>query len=77
MQRLVFLNSKYVNFKDAKIHIEDRGLQFSDSIYEVIPFYGKKLNVAYLPAGFNPSHYDLPLNVNVRFWPLSQVLFTK
>ena len=43
MQRLVFLNSKYVNFKDAKIHIEDRGLQFSDSIYEVIPFYGKKL----------------------------------
>jgi len=43
MSRIAFLNSKFVNFKDAKIHIEDRGLQFSDSVYEVIPFYNKKL----------------------------------
>ena len=43
MTRVVFLNSKFVNFKDAKIHIEDRGLQFSDSVYEVVPFYNRKL----------------------------------
>ena len=43
MVKLVYLNSKYVKFQNAKIHIEDRGLQFSDSVYVVIPFYNKKL----------------------------------
>ena len=43
MSRIAYLNSKYINFNNAKIHIEDRGLQFSDSVYEVVPFYNKKL----------------------------------
>ena len=43
MSRIAYLNSKYINFDKAKIHIEDRGLQFSDSVYEVVPFYNKKL----------------------------------
>ena len=43
MSRFVYLNSKFIKFKDAKIHIEDRGLQFSDSVYEVVPFYNKQL----------------------------------
>ena len=43
MPKIVFLNSRYIEFKNAKIHIEDRGLQFSDSVYEVVPFYKKKL----------------------------------
>ncbi len=36
MPNLAFINNKFVNFKLAKIHIEDRGLQFADSVYEVI-----------------------------------------
>ena len=36
MSNLVYLNSKYIPFKDAKIPIEDRGFQFSDSVYEEI-----------------------------------------
>ena len=43
MPNFVYLNNKYVNFKDAKIHIEDRGLQFSDSVYEVIKVLKNKL----------------------------------
>ncbi len=43
MPKIAYLNSKYINFNKAKIHIEDRGLQFSDSVYEVVPFYNKKL----------------------------------
>jgi len=39
----VFLNSNYINFKDAKISIEDRGLQFADSVYEVISVLDKHL----------------------------------
>ena len=43
MSKIVYLNSKFVKFRDAKIHIEDRGLQFSDSVYEVISFYNQQL----------------------------------
>ena len=43
MPNFVYLNNKYVNFKDAKIHIEDRGFQFSDSVYEVIKVLNHKL----------------------------------
>ena len=43
MSKIAYLNSRYIKFSNAKIHIEDRGLQFSDSVYEVVPFYNKKL----------------------------------
>ena len=36
MTKFAFINYKYVNFKNAKVHVEDRGLQFADSVYEVI-----------------------------------------
>ena len=42
MSKIVYLNSKFVKFRDAKIHIEDRGLQFSDSVYEVVSVYNNK-----------------------------------
>jgi len=43
MPRIAYINNKYIKFKEAKIHIEDRGLQFADSIYEVVGIYKKKL----------------------------------
>jgi D-alanine transaminase len=43
MPNLVYFNSKYLLFKNAKIPIEDRGLQFSDSIYEVVKIINKKI----------------------------------
>ena len=43
MQNLVYLNSKYIPFKAAKIPIEDRGFQFSDSVYEVVKIINKKI----------------------------------
>jgi len=36
MPNFAYINNKFVNFRNAKIHIEDRGLQFADSVYEVI-----------------------------------------
>ena len=36
MPDFAFINNKYIDFKKAKIHVEDRGLQFADSVYEVI-----------------------------------------
>ena len=43
MVKYAYLNNKYVKFKDAKVHIEDRGLQFADSVYEVVSFYNQQL----------------------------------
>ena len=43
MSKLAYVNSKYIDFKNAKVHIEDRGLQFADSIYEVVAIANKKL----------------------------------
>ena len=43
MPNIAFINSKYIEFKNAKVHIEDRGFQFSDSVYEVLKVINKKL----------------------------------
>lgn len=36
MPRIAYVNGRYIPHADASIHIEDRGLQFADSVYEVI-----------------------------------------
>ena len=43
MPKIAYINSKYIKFNEAKIHIEDRGLQFADSVYEVVAIYKKNL----------------------------------
>ncbi len=43
MPNFAYINNKFVNFKSAKVHIEDRGLQFADSVYEVIAVLDKNL----------------------------------
>lgn len=36
MSRIAYVNGSYVPFSDAVVHIEDRGYQFADGVYEVI-----------------------------------------
>tara|TARA_B100001059_G_scaffold134536_1_gene134844 strand:- start:1963 stop:2823 length:861 start_codon:yes stop_codon:yes gene_type:complete len=43
MNRIVFINGNYVEEKDAKISIFDRGLLFSDAVYEVTAIIDNKL----------------------------------
>ena len=43
MHRFAFINNKFISFNKAKVHIEDRGLQFADSVYEVVPVINSKL----------------------------------
>lgn len=35
MPRIAYVNGRYVAHRDAAIHIEDRGYQFADGVYEV------------------------------------------
>ena len=67
MKKIAYLNSRYINFKNAKVHIEDRGLQFSDSVYEVVPFYKKKLiefNFHILRLKFSLKELNIRYKVN-------------
>jgi D-alanine transaminase len=37
MGRLAYVNGRYVPHQNAMVHIEDRGYQFADGVYEVVP----------------------------------------
>jgi len=43
MGKISYVNGRYLNHRDATVHIEDRGYQFSDGVYEVIAFYNRRL----------------------------------
>jgi D-alanine transaminase len=35
MARIAYVNGRYVPHRDANVHVEDRGFQFADGVYEV------------------------------------------
>jgi D-alanine transaminase len=36
MSRVAYVNGRYVPHRDAAVHVEDRGYQFADGVYEVV-----------------------------------------
>jgi len=36
MSRIAYVNGRYVPHREARVHVEDRGYQFADGIYEVV-----------------------------------------
>ena len=36
MSRIAYVNGRYLSHRQAAVHIEDRGYQFADGVYEVI-----------------------------------------
>jgi len=43
MSRIAYVNGRYVPHRAARVHIEDRGYQFADAVYEVIAIANGKL----------------------------------
>lgn len=43
MSRIAYVNGAYVRHADAAVHIEDRGYQFADAVYEVWSVFGGQL----------------------------------
>jgi len=41
--RIAYVNGRYVHQAEAVVHIEDRGYQFADAVYEVWALFGGKL----------------------------------
>jgi D-alanine transaminase len=43
MPKIAYVNGRYVPHNKASVHIEDRGFQFADSVYEVIACLGGEI----------------------------------
>ena len=43
MARIAYVNGRYIPHRDAMVHIEDRGYQFSDGVYEVCEIRGGRI----------------------------------
>ncbi|MBI1239532.1 MAG: D-amino-acid transaminase [Alphaproteobacteria bacterium] len=43
MPRIAYVNGSYRPFSQAMVHVEDRGYQLSDGVYEVIPILGGRM----------------------------------
>lgn len=66
MSRIAYVNGQYVPHGDAAVHIEDRGYQFADGVYEVIPIVsgkmiGEKGHMDRLWRSMNELKMDAPM----------------
>jgi D-alanine transaminase len=43
MSRIAYVNGRYLPFRNATVHVEDRGYQFGDGVYEVCEVRGGRL----------------------------------
>lgn len=43
MKKITYINNNYINHNKAVVSVEDRGLLFSDSIYELISVFNSKI----------------------------------
>ena len=43
MSRIAYVNGRYLPWRDATVHVEDRGYQFSDGVYEVCEVRGARM----------------------------------
>ncbi len=68
MSRIAYVNGRYLPHRDAAVHIEDRGYQFSDGIYEVIGVTGGRI----LDEEPHLDRLDRSLGALSIRWPMSR-----
>jgi D-alanine transaminase len=69
--RYAYVNGRYVPHQDGAVHIEDRGFQFADGVYEVIPIVNDNL----VDAGPHLDRLDRSLSEMKIAQPLSRRVF--
>lgn len=68
MSRVAYVNGRYVPHRAAAVHIEDRGYQFSDGVYEVMAITGGRL----LDADLHLARLGRSLRELRMDWPMSE-----
>lgn len=70
MSRIIYVNGRYVPHRAAVIHVEDRGLQFADGVYEVFPVFANRIqNMSQHLARLNDSLAALRIG-----WPVTRAV---
>ena len=69
MSRIAYVNGAYVRQADACVHIEDRGFQFADGVYEVWAVFGGRLaewkgHADRLQRSLHELSIDMPMPIN-------------
>lgn len=67
MSRFAYVNGAYVRHEEASVHIEDRGFQFADSVYEVVYLHKGRLidagpHLDRLERSLNELDMDMPMS---------------
>jgi D-alanine transaminase len=79
MSRIAYVNGRYLPFREAKIHVEDRGHQFADGVYEVCEVRGGRLiderrHIARLQRSLGELRIPLPMSVKALGVVLREVV---
>ena len=66
MGRIAYVNGRFVPHGEAVVHIEDRGYQLADAVYEVWALFGGKLadpegHFARLERSLSELSIDMPM----------------
>jgi D-alanine transaminase len=67
MARVAYVNGRYRPHREAMVHVEDRGYQFADGVYEVCEVRGGRLvderrHLARLKRSLDELRIDLPMS---------------
>jgi len=68
MARYAYVNGRYVDHREASVHIEDRGYQLADGVYEVVGVRDGKL----IDEGPHIDRLDRSLRELRIAWPVSR-----
>ncbi|MBC8159172.1 MAG: D-amino-acid transaminase [Alphaproteobacteria bacterium] len=71
MGRVAYVNGSYVPHSEAAVHIEDRGYQFADGVYEVTAVYQGKL----IDEQGHAARLDRSLRELQIAWPVKRRVF--
>ena len=71
MGRVAYVNGSYVPHSEAAVHIEDRGYQFADGVYEVTAVYQGKL----IDEQGHADRLDRSLRELQIAWPVKRRVF--
>jgi len=68
MSRVAYVNGQYLRHQDAYVHIEDRGYQFADGIYEVFlvidgSYWDYEGHMARMERSLNALHIRMPMGL--------------
>jgi D-alanine transaminase len=79
VSRIIYVNGRYVPYADATVHVEDRGFQFADGVYEVCEVRGGRIidevrHLARLARSLSELEIAPPMNDACLRIVLSEVL---